>query len=152
VKDLAEALRPLESELEEIEAGTIRVREALSQGAGAEAGVIGILNTVFEQAGLRLEFDPALAGEAAELERRRRREDDDDTLADVLRAYRSVTRLYPDILGAGYGGTPDDFEEFRRVVVNEVLTAAGAWASEHGSGSDAVAVSALTKRWATALG
>jgi hypothetical protein len=151
VSDLVAALRPLESELEEIEAGRVSVGEPLIQGAGAEAGVIGVLNTVFELAGLRFEFDPASGGDAVDLERRRRR-NGEEALADVLRACRSVSRLYPDILGAGYGGTPEDFEEFRRVVVEEVLGAAEAWAEGPGGGAAAAEIKDLMKRWERALG
>jgi hypothetical protein len=151
VSKLTEALRPFRLEVGEIEDGRVSVSEPLSYGEGAETGVTGLLNSVFEMANLPLDFDPSLGGEAADLERRMRRKKKNE-LANVLRAYRWVTRLYPDILGTGYGGTPEDFEEFRRVIVPEVLEASRAWAEVEGHHEDADAMEAVERAWRTAMG
>jgi hypothetical protein len=151
VSKLSEALGPFGLEVEEINDRRVSVSEPLTYGEGAETGVTGLLNSVFELAKVPLDFDPSLGGEAADLERQMRRRKKDE-LADVLRAYRSVTRLYPDILGTGYGGTPEDFEEFRRVIVPEVLHASRSWAEVEGFHEDAEAMGAVEREWRAAMG
>lgn len=150
MSELIDALGPFELEIEGIEDGSVAINEPLNLGIGAEVGVTGLINSTLELGKLRLEFDPALVGVAAKLERRFRREQKPE-LAAILRAYRSVGRLYPDILGTGYGGTPEDFEEFRRSVVPEVLEAAAAWAKRASRRSDARAIEDLAKRWNSAI-
>ncbi len=150
MSDLVDALEPFKLEIEAIEDGSIEIDEPLTLGVGAETGVTGLINTALELGKLRLEFDPALVGVAAKLERRLRRLKKEE-LAGVLRAYRTVGRLYPDILGTGYGGTPEDFEEFRRGTVPEVLRAVAAWAKKAGRGSDARAIEDLAGRWDAAI-
>lgn len=147
---LTNALGPFELEIEEIENGNVKISEPLVRGEGAETGVTGVLNTAFELAKMKLEFDPSLGGVAAKLERRLRRLGKAE-LAGVLRAYRWVAQLYPDILGTGYGGTAEDFEEFRRITVPEVLETVARWARAEGLKRDAEEIVALEARWLAAL-
>jgi hypothetical protein len=151
VSKLTDALEPFRLEVEELNNGRVSVSEPLSYGEGAETGVTGLLNSVFECAKVPLDFDPSLGGEAADLERQMRRRKRNE-LADVLRAFRSVTRLYPDILGTGYGGTPEDFEEFRRVIVPEVLQASRTWAEFDGLHEEAAAIRTVEHDWRAAMG
>ncbi len=150
MSDFDKALEPLRFELELINDDLVDVDEPLSRGVGAEDGVVGLLDTTLRSAGLDLEFDPSRGGEAAKLERRHREENPE--LAEVLRAFRSVTRLYPDILGTGYGGTREDFSDFRRLIVPQLLEAVGAWARKNGEPEDARKVAKVQKEWEKGVG
>jgi hypothetical protein len=130
VSEIANALEPFRVELQNIKSGKVSLDEPLRQGVGAEHGVVGLLDAVLEKAGTNLEFDPSKGGIAAKLSRQARR-DGHDALADVLTVFRRVARMYPDVLGSGYGGRAEDFEEFRRVVVPRLLWSAEAWSALH---------------------
>lgn len=149
MSDLEGALGPFRLELDGLRKGTVDVDEPLTLHVGAEDGVVSLLEVTLGAAGLDLEFDPNRGGEAARLEREV--EDRRPALAEVLRAYRSVTRLYPDILGTSYGGTPEDFAEFRRTVVPELLEAVEGWAREANKTAFADQVSTLRGEWEKAV-
>lgn len=147
---LVDALEPFRVELKLLREGELDLDAPLSKGIGSEHGVVGLLDAVLEAAGTNLEFDPSLGGTAAKLYRRARSECK-PALAGIFRVYRDVTRMYPDILGTGYGGTADDFEEFRRSIVPRLLTAVERWAAEH----DLAAVRPvqdLREAWEAAVG
>lgn len=148
---LEKALGPLYAELAQIRDHELPLDAPLAHGVGAEDGVTGLLDIVLELANTNLEFDPARSGTAAKLERRARRRGEDD-LAGVLRAYRAVSRMYPDVLGSGYGGTPEDFEDFRRAIVPSVLGAVTEWATNNGYAGDARGLKAAAAEWDEVLG
>jgi hypothetical protein len=148
---LEDALKPFYAEIAQIRGDDLALDAPLAHGIGAEDGVTGLLDSVLELANTNLEFDPARSGTAAKLERRARRRGADD-LADVLRAYRAVSRMYPDVLGSGYGGTPEDFEEFRRAVVPSVLAAVAEWAANNRDVSEARSVKAAAAEWDEVVG
>jgi hypothetical protein len=130
VNELELLLEPFSAEIDQLKSGELTLKDPLSQGADIEHGIIGLLDSVLEKSGTKLEFDPSRRAMAAKLERRARR-DKKKGLARVLRVYRDVARMYPDVLGTGYGGTPDDFEEFRRVTIPRLLRAVETWADEN---------------------
>ena len=130
MSELVELLEPFRVELEQIESGEVELDDPLGRDEGIQDGVVGVLDAILEKAGTKLEFDPARRAAAAKLERRERRKGN-ESLVQVLRVFRDVTSMYPDVLGTGYGGTPEDFEEFRRLIVPRLLKAALGWAEEN---------------------
>lgn len=130
MSELVDLLEPFRVELEQIESGDVSLDDPIGRDEGIQDGVVGVLDAILEKAGTKLEFDPSRRAAAAKLERRERRRGN-ASLVGVLRAFRDVASMYPDILGTGYGGTAEDFEEFRRLIVPRVLGAALSWAQEH---------------------
>lgn len=149
---LADALGPFRAELERIEKGEAHVDSPLSKRViGAEDGVVGLIDAVLEGAGVHAGFDPADIGAMASLERWARNEGSED-LADVLRVSQAVSRMYPDVLGTGYGGTPSDFEAFRRRIVPWLLQTVAAWARHHDDKGSVDALQALEAHWNRIVG
>ncbi len=132
MSDLVKLLAPFRTELAQIESGERELDDPVDLHEGIQEGVVGMLDAILEKANTKLEFDPSLRAAAAALERRERRKKD-PSLASVLRVFRDVAGMYPDVLGTGYGGTPEDFAEFRRLIVPRLLQAAREWAETHES-------------------
>ncbi|MHB8235001.1 MAG: hypothetical protein ACYDHT_10150 [Solirubrobacteraceae bacterium] len=145
MSELGALLAPFNLEIEALQSGETALDDPVSLTVGVEDGVVGLLDQVLQDSGTKLEFDPSRLAAAAELERRERRKGN-VTLAKVLRVYRDVARMYPDVLGTGYGGTPEDFEEFRRLVVPKLLRAVLAWAKLNDEDS-VDQLSALQRAW-----
>jgi exonuclease VII small subunit len=127
---LRQILKSFEYEIQQINSGELKLHSSLDDGTGIERGVIALLDTILEKADTKLKFNVSQRETAARLERNARQKGD-KTLAGILRVYNDIVRVYPDVLGARYGGTPSDFDEFRRYTITRLLKAASAWAEQH---------------------